>query len=191
MALTHKEVRERNTRMYELYQQGYTMKSLAALYSMTHQGVSLTFRRMGLKTRATGAVAKNPFIELDGKIFRFGNKEYYCEGVNIKNYLWMKNNGSVPKGFVVIRVDRNPHNNDIKNFKLISRLENIMLLSKKYENRSGVWYRQCSMCKEFKELENYYSRGGKDSINRTSRCKKCYCEYMREWESNKLNITNH
>jgi len=69
------------------------------------------------------------YIECDGMRFRIANTGYYLHDkwdnykrtkILLHRYIWEKNNGNIPEGYVVHHIDENKLNNDISNLKLMT-----------------------------------------------------------------------
>lgn len=95
-------------------------------------------------------------------------------GRMVHDLIWEKYNGPIPKGYQIHHIDHNPLNNHIENLQLVDTLTH-KRIHEGCKLINGVWYKQCSVCGEYKPCTPdywYYSNGW---IN-GKLCRKCYIQ---------------
>lgn len=98
---------------------------------------SLRWKPIGTKAlRKYGKINKRLFIKINEPNI----------WIDYAKFVWIKNNGNIPKGFVLHHIDKNPLNNNIENLVLLTRsghsyihdLQKIGRNSRKYKENSQL-----------------------------------------------------
>jgi len=82
--------------------------------------------------------------------------------------IWETNFGRIPNGYQIHHKDRDKLNNDPNNLELVTPPYHKRIHAG-CELRKDGWWKKCSMCKEWKHINDYYKR--KDGVS--GWCKKC------------------
>lgn len=107
--------------MYAMYQTGRSLDQVAKVYRKTRQAVYDVFHTRGYELRSKPMrhltyLDGIGFTEMKGGYLR-GTTPY--GRITMHKYVWLKNKGGVPQGYVVFHKDRNKKNNDIENLELV------------------------------------------------------------------------
>lgn len=111
-------------KMYELYQEGYSLSYVGKAFGITRQSVYSRFRAKRLPMRS---LKRKPFIIVDGLKFTINRDGYYeCTTIDrlmLHNHVWEKINGAIPNGYELHHKDLNKTNNKIDNLQLVTPQE--------------------------------------------------------------------
>lgn len=107
-------------KMYDLYKQGATLRTIAKVFGISNQAIWKAFKRRGLKTRPCQWL---PYVIWDGKKYSLRSTSYYARTTKERGLLhrdvWEKNNGPIPKGYDIHHKDGDKSNNDIENLRIM------------------------------------------------------------------------
>jgi len=113
---------EQTAAMYAAYASGKSVCQVAKLYRMDASAIRQRFKNRGYPMRPRYRVA---FQVIDGIRFADVGRGYFREGRPLQRYaqqyVWVKHNGPVPQGFIVVHRNRNRGDNRIGNLYLISK----------------------------------------------------------------------
>lgn len=125
--------------MYELYKNGYSLQKIGSLYRISRQAIYELFSSRGYKLRTKQL---NGLIELDGIKFTL-MKSGYLRGtvpgqgrITMQKYVWIKNKGVIPSGYVIHHKNGIKIDNDINNLQLVE----LSKMSKVFNPKSNNQY---------------------------------------------------
>lgn len=104
-------------------------------------------------------------------------------------WVWENINGKKPDGYQIHHIDENPTNNTIENLMLLSPLEHTRIHSGEYRIISGIWWKRCNACEEYKMLQDEFYKNAQHLYG-TSLCKKCDNIKSRKYHDEQLKINN-
>jgi len=112
--------------MYDLYKNGYSLQKIGKLYRISRQAVYDLFKSRGYELRTKKL---SGLIELDGIKFTI-MKGGYLRGtvpnqgrMTMQKYVWIKNKGHIPSGYVIHHKNGIKTDNDINNLELIELIK--------------------------------------------------------------------
>ena len=109
-------------KLYELYQDGYSLSQVGKIVGITRQSVFDRFKRANLKLRSKQL---KPFIIVDNLKFTINRDGYYeCTTIDrlmLHNHNWEKENGKIPNGYELHHIDLIKTNNDVLNLQLVTQ----------------------------------------------------------------------
>ncbi len=115
---------ETTKKMYELYQQGYSLSQVGKAFGVSRQTVYKRFCRKKLKMRTIKLL---PFVMFENKKYTLRANGYYACTDGNRHYLhvaiWEYHNGKISKGWEVHHVDGDKTHNAIENYELYSKAE--------------------------------------------------------------------
>lgn len=109
--------------MYDCYKDGMSLATIAKLYSCTRQAVYDVFQTRGYPLRAKKLRGET---WVDGFRFTYAKNNHLrgtvgSRRISLHVYLWEKENGPVPAGYVVYHMDRDEFNNSPENLGLLGK----------------------------------------------------------------------
>ena len=115
---------ETTKKMYDLYQQRYSLSQVGKAFGVSRQTVYERFKRRKLKMRT---IQPLPFVMFEGKKYTRRANGYYA-GTNGKRQflhraIWESKNGKIGKGWDIHHIDGDRANNVIENFELYTKSE--------------------------------------------------------------------
>lgn len=120
------EAREALVRqMYARYQQGLSLRQVAAEFGKSVDKVRTAFQQRGLDRRPPGGAVRRdlnrPSIEFNGEIYTQNKIGYYtCGRRLLHREVWKYHFGPIADGHQIHHRDRNKANNDISNLECVS-----------------------------------------------------------------------
>ena len=109
--------------MYAMYKTGCSLAEIAKTYRETRQAIYDVFRSRGYPLRTKQLKG---LTIIDGYRFTLTKGNYLRGTVNSRRmllhwYIWEKEHGPVPVGFVIHHKDNDPENNLLDNLELVAR----------------------------------------------------------------------
>ena len=91
----------------------------------------------------------------------------------VHDWVWEQENGPIPAGYCIHHRDEDRANNDLANLELVSHTDHKRLHGN-CELRSGVWWKQCTICGEYKPITTEHWYFQRDGYPGHGRCRPCH-----------------
>jgi len=115
---------EKYKEMYETYKKGFSLEDIGKMYGMSRQSVYAGFKCRSFILREKN---KLPFLIIDDIKFTLRNNGYYGrtngERDLMHRYVWIKNNGEIPKGYDIHHINHDKSDNRISNLEMYTKSE--------------------------------------------------------------------
>ncbi len=113
--------RKTTDKMYSLYQQGFSLSSVAKAFLVTRQSVYTRFKRAGLVMRSAIPL---PFVMFRGMKYTMRENGYYANSIGVRTYLhrdvWEISVGKIPAGMDVHHKNGDKSDNRIENLEILT-----------------------------------------------------------------------
>jgi hypothetical protein len=120
--------------------------------------------------------------------FSSGYPTIYINGKDIKLhvYIWEKENGNKPKGYVIHHKDKDKNNYNLDNLILLKQSEHVRIHAG-WIKENDTWVKKpCNKCKKILPLSDfYYAKTRQKEMNY---CKNCHKNLMKDWNLLPKNI---
>ena len=108
------------------------------------------------------------------KYKRVGNRT-----IAVHRLVWEARHGPIPEGMVIHHINGDQQDNRIENLQMVTPAEHRHIHAG-YEQRDGVWYKQCRTCGEMKPLSEFHRYPYYPFDGAIPYCKPCHRKQCRE-----------
>lgn len=92
-------------------------------------------------------------------------------------WIWEQSRGEIPADHDIHHVNENTLDNRLENLALVDKVTHKRIHSG-CELRKGVWWKPCSVCREFKPVQNSFWYFSKEGWPLYGRCRPCHIEIV-------------
>jgi predicted DNA-binding protein YlxM (UPF0122 family) len=123
--------------MYAMYKQGKSLDKIAKTYRKTRQAVYDVFRSRGYELRSKQMKGLQVIDGINFTEMKQGYLRGTYKGKRIlaHYYIWEKEKGIVPNGYVIQHLNSNPSDNKIENLALVKKEDMARVFNPKHYNQ--------------------------------------------------------